>query len=67
MKKVMHFSWIVVLILVWAVAAKSAPRLTMPESSFNFGHVPQNSTISHVFWLYSTGDDTLRILSVSPG
>ena len=44
-----------------------APRLTLPESEFDFGYVPQNSTISHVFWLYSTGDDSLKILSVKPG
>ncbi len=45
----------------------AAPRLTFSDSLFNFGYVPQNSKVSHVFWLYSTGDDTLRIIKVSPG
>ncbi len=43
------------------------PRMDIPESSFEFGYVPQYSTISHVFWLHSTGDDTLRIDSIKPG
>ncbi len=55
------------LALLWAVSVHSAPRLTMPETEFDFGYVPQNATVSHVFWLYSTGDDTLKILSVKPG
>lgn len=67
MRKVMYFLGVAVITLLWAVTVKSAPRLTMPESVFDFGYVPQNSTVSHVFWLYSTGDDTLKILRVSPG
>ena len=56
------------LFLMWGTAQVSAaPRLTIPESAFNFGYVPQNSKISHVFWLYSTGDDSLKILKVVPG
>ena len=46
---------------------KIGPQLTIPESIFEFGYVPQYSTISHVFWLHSTGDDTLRILKIVPG
>lgn len=48
-------------------SADAAPRLSIPESVFNFGYCPQNSAISHDFWLYSTGDDTLKILKVVPG
>lgn len=44
-----------------------APELTLPETSFDFGFVPQNAKISHVFWLYSTGDDTLKVIRVKPG
>ena len=50
-----------------ALSAQAAPRLTLPESDFDFGYVPQNSTISHVFWLKSDGDDSLKILKVVPG
>ena len=58
---------IAVLTLLLASAAMAAPRLTIPVKEFNFGYVPQNSTISHKFWLVSTGEDTLKILKVVPG
>jgi len=54
-------------LLVATGSALSAPRLVLEESEFNFGFVPQNSKISHVFWLKSAGDDSLKILSVVPG
>jgi len=56
-----------VLTLIFASVAMAGPRLTIPVKEFNFGFVPQNSTISHKFWLVSTGDDTLKILKVVPG
>ena len=46
----------------WAV-----PRLTLPETVFNFGFCPQNSDVSHKFWLISTGDQPLVISNVIPG
>lgn len=58
---------ILLLVLLAAGSLAAAPRLTIPESTFNFGFVPQNSKISHDFWLESTGDDTLKILKVVPG
>ncbi|TFH54744.1 MAG: hypothetical protein E4G91_11010 [Candidatus Zixiibacteriota bacterium] len=45
----------------------SAPRLTIPETEFDFGFAPQAGKISHDFWLYSEGNDTLKILQVNPG
>ncbi len=55
----------VALLVIGAVQA--APRLVIPETTFNFGYVPQNSKVSHVFWLYSKGDDSVQILKVVPG
>lgn len=43
------------------------PELTIPQPSFDFGLVPQNTVVAHRFWLYSTGTDTLKILNVNPG
>ena len=43
------------------------PQLSIPESVFDFGYAPQNSTITHIFWLHSTGTDSLKIIKVSPG
>lgn len=48
-------------------AALAGPRMTIPISSFSFGYVPQNATVSHGFWLHSEGDDSLRIIKVNPG
>ncbi len=54
-------------VFLLAASTYAAPRLVLPVSTFDFGYVPQNSGISHVFWLKSSGDDTLRILKVVPG
>jgi hypothetical protein len=43
------------------------PKLSIPDSTFDFGNTPTVSTVSHTFWLYSTGDDTLRITRINPG
>lgn len=53
--------------LIVVGSAVAAPRLLIKETAFDFGYAPQNSKVSHVFWLYSTGDDTLKILKVKPG
>jgi len=60
----------VLLFLIIAVSTASLraePQLTIPEAVFDFGYVPQNSTISHIYWLHSTGTDTLKITEVRPG
>ncbi len=65
-----YLTVITVLLLLLLVAVNgvmAAPRLLIKESSFDFGYAPQNSKVSHKFWLYSTGDDTLKILKVVPG
>lgn len=55
------------ILFLLSASSFAAPRLTIQNSTFNFGYVPQNSKISHSFILRSTGDDTLRILKVTPG
>ncbi len=54
-----------VLIIAGAVSAQSA--LQIKEPIFDFGYVPQQTTVSHIFWLYSTGNDPLKIIEVQPG
>ncbi len=58
---------VLVALLGAASMATAAPRLDIEGDSFDFGFVPQNSKITHSFWLKSTGDDTLRIVRVVPG
>jgi len=54
-------------VLILSGAALAVPRLTLPETVFNFGYCPQNSDVSHKFWLISTGDQPIKILNVIPG
>lgn len=56
-----------VLVLLLASAAMALPKMFLPEEEFDFGYVPQNSKISHVFWIKSVGEDSLKIVSVKPG
>ena len=55
------------LVILICGLVQAAPHLTIKEPVFDFGFVPQHSKISHVFWLNSTGDDTLKIIKVTPG
>ncbi|MEZ5359185.1 MAG: DUF1573 domain-containing protein [Candidatus Zixiibacteriota bacterium] len=48
--------------LGWATSA-----VEIPNDSFDFGFVPNNSKTSHTFWLKSVGKDTLKVLKVIPG
>jgi hypothetical protein len=67
MKHLATASTAILLLLFLAAAGLAEPQLTIPETEFDFGYVPQHSKIAHVFWLHSTGEDTLRIVKVSPG
>ncbi len=50
-----------------APVAYSAPAAVVDETAFDFGYVPQQAKISHVFKIRSVGDDTLKIMQVVPG
>lgn len=67
MKKYTGIGLLLAFLILSAGNILAEPQLTIPESIFDFGLVPQNSTISHVFWLYSTGTDSLKIANVRPG
>ena len=67
MRKLIPAILILTVVILVAASVQSAPRMTIPESSFDFGYVPQNSKISHNFWLMSSGDDSLKILKIIPG
>ncbi len=45
----------------------NGPLLVLPEKSFDFGYVPQNTSISHNFVLKNEGTDSLFILNIKPG
>ncbi len=54
-------------ILLLVTQAWAQPKMFLPEEKFDFGFVPQDSKISHTFWIKSVGDDSLKILNVKPG
>lgn len=64
-KNILILTIVCLIFLVSSLIA--APRLTINESTFDFGYAPQNSKVSHIFWLHSTGEDSLKILKVVPG
>ncbi len=41
--------------------------ISVPEKEWDFGVVPQQSTVSHEYWIKNIGDDTLRNIIVKPG
>ena len=67
MKKIVYALMVVGAAAVLAPALTGAPLLQVPEKEFDFGYTPQNSKVTHVFWLYNKGDDTLKIVKVVPG
>jgi hypothetical protein len=60
-------SWLFLLVLAFYSLTWGAPKYWIKETEWNFGKIPANCTISHVFWVKNIGTDTLRILSVKPG
>jgi len=50
MKKTATLFLLFAFVVSIANIAFSQAKLTIPEADFNFGYVPQNSKISHIFW-----------------
>lgn len=55
------------LIFLLASSAMALPKMFLPQEEFNYGFVPQDSKVTHVFWIKSVGEDSLVIVSVKPG
>jgi hypothetical protein len=69
MRKERFLLILVFLILVFAFnqtgLQAGGAKLQLSENSWDFGRVPQNSVLSHSFWLKNVGTDTLRALNVA--
>jgi hypothetical protein len=57
----------IVLIVFLPHKKTGPPRISFSEVTWDFGITPNNSRISHVFWIKNIGGDTLRIIKVEPG
>jgi archaellum component FlaG (FlaF/FlaG flagellin family) len=40
------------------------PKIEFSERIWDFGRIPQNSTVTHIFWIKNVGSDTLKGISV---
>jgi hypothetical protein len=47
-----------------AVSTNQGDILTLTETQFDFGKIPQGRPVSHVFEVINSGKDTLRIMNV---
>ncbi len=61
MKKILLITFLL------SAIAFAVPKMSISEDSFDFGYIPQTAKVSHTFWIYSVGDDSLKILKVKPG
>lgn len=50
----------------WSVAAWADPKITFPNSPWDFGEMLQQQKASHQFEIHNAGTDTLFISSVKP-
>ena len=66
-KRIVLLTFSVVALALGAASVQAGPRMTLPESYFNFGYIPQFAHVAHTFWLKSTGDSELVINEVVPG
>ena len=47
-----------------SISQAGIPKIEFSERIWDFGRVPQNSTVSHIFWIKNVGSDTLKGISV---
>ncbi len=45
----------------------AGPKVKVTDDTIDFGKTPNNSIVTHTFWVKSVGDQPLRILTVDPG
>lgn len=57
----------VLMFLLCATTAFGQARLMAPVDRFNFGVVPNNTVLTHHFWLKSIGQDTVKIDTIKTG
>jgi hypothetical protein len=57
----------ILLLILWPVMAIGKPQMFLPELHWDYGNVPQNSALTHDYWIRNMGNDTLKIIDVRPG
>ena len=41
-------------------------KVYIEETTFDFGFIPRSGTVTHAYYMFSRGTDSLRILKVKP-
>lgn len=57
----------VLLSLLITGTASAGSKVEVSAPNFNFGRVLQHTQASHLFWIKSVGEDTLRVTKIEPG
>ncbi len=57
------FFFISIVFLTYSFSQAGTPRIEFSERVWDFGRVPQQSTVSHTFWIKNVGTDTLKGIS----
>ena len=60
----MKYVFSILLVLLVASSASAQPKLEIPSNKFDFGLMPDQSTVKHSFWFKSVGTDTVRIKEI---
>jgi len=50
-----------------AASGFAGPKVKITDDTINFGKTPQQSVLTHAFWIKSVGDEALHIKEVVPG
>lgn len=52
---------------VWAQEGAPGPRISIPESRFDFGEVEEGRALEHTYRVLNKGNEPLEIKKVKPG
>ena len=57
----------VIALVLYPLITIAAPKIEVKETHWDYGYAPQNTALSHSYWIKNAGDDTLNIIDVKPG
>jgi hypothetical protein len=71
MKRVIFFCGLLVVLMLGLIflyeAQAGEPKMLIPETTFDFGLIPEGNVVSHHYLIKNLGTDTLKIENVRPG
>ncbi|MDR3626415.1 MAG: DUF1573 domain-containing protein [Ignavibacteriaceae bacterium] len=61
-KKILLF---LALLSACVFAQAIGPKITIPQTNYDYSTVPEKSTVHHVYMIYNSGDETLKFLGTT--